>query len=72
MSDWTLCFGKVDPVPCLGPPCSIRTTQVTLGCAGKAMAVIWTPDLPNFYLANKSNVLLFMFGINTRLKSLKI
>lgn len=64
--------GKVDLVPCLGPPRSIRTTQVTLGCAGKAMTVIWTPDLPNFYLANKSNVLLLVFGINTWLKSLKI
>lgn len=64
--------GKVDVVSCLGSPCSIKTTQVTLGCVGKAMTVIWTPDLPNFYLANKSNVLLFMFGINTWLKSLKI
>lgn len=57
--------GKVDLVSCLGPPCSLRTTQVTLGCVGKAMTVIWTPDLPNFYLANKLNVLLFVFGINT-------
>lgn len=63
---------KVALVPCLVPSPPTRLTQVTLGCIGKAVTMIRMPDLPNFYLANKSNVLLLVFGINTWLESLKI
>lgn len=57
---------KVALVPCLVPSPLHQEDPGDLGLYRQSCdCVIWMPDLPNFYLANKLNVLLLVFGINT-------
>lgn len=63
---------KLACVSCLGFPPPRRSGWLQWPWAvGPVATLAWMPDLPNFYLVNKLNVLLLMFGINTRLDSFK-